>query len=484
MAEEMPNNLEGYSSSLLSVITAKQGEIPWASDLGAVYQTLQQTYTTFSSSKNIPDSAKQLAFKVKELEKYVTVDIERHITMKNANPPYYLGRILNQLNTVLSTCSSNNNSGSFDDSTTAVRAYDHLVAELQATFNEYGFCDVVDAIYDIGEATKKLDALSLKLTKIEGQSNGIDPGVAIATLHDVQAMQNGIRQAMTEGNVMRMQSKFEQISRRVTSAEASFCSEYIQADSKVFLEYLGQQFLLRKPFVQTIFHSDSASVINDHMIVPGTRQWVLERIHRWLQSPGKRFYYIAGQQGTGKTALSTAVCKLYNYDIAACHFFDSSQGQCLHNSMNGLIQAIASGMCSTMPEYINWLDDKYGQTDLAAKLSTSWQESYKILLKEPIQDLYGIGKSASPHAKRRLIVIDGLDEMDPENYKSFKSFTTAFMKDISAAFCLFVTVRLKRFTELITVDEDTMEGIKFEDRAWMNRHIKDIEIYLSSSLGM
>ncbi len=28
-----------------------------------------------------------------------------------------------------------------------------------------------------------------------------------------------------------------------------------------------------------------------------------------------------------------------------------------------------------------------------------------------------------------------------------------------------------------------MDGLKLEDRAWINRHIKDIEIYLSSSVG-
>ena len=116
MALVMPDNLETYSSSLVSVVAGKSNEIPWASDLQTLYQTVQQVYTIFSSSQNIPDAAKQLVLKVKELEKYVTVDVERHITMKNAHPPYYLNRILNQLGNVLSTCSSNNNSGSFDSS--------------------------------------------------------------------------------------------------------------------------------------------------------------------------------------------------------------------------------------------------------------------------------------------------------------------------------------------------------------------------------
>ena len=36
---------------------------------------------------------------------------------------------------------------------------------------------------------------------------------------------------------------------------------------------------------------------------------------------------------------------------------------------------------------------------------------------------------------------------------------------------------------MLIQDIDRVDGIKLEDRAWVNRHIKDIEIYLSSSVG-
>ena len=36
---------------------------------------------------------------------------------------------------------------------------------------------------------------------------------------------------------------------------------------------------------------------------------------------------------------------------------------------------------------------------------------------------------------------------------------------------------------MLIQDIDRVDGIKLEDRAWVNRHIKDIEIYLSSSIG-
>ena len=57
------------------------------------------------------------------------------------------------------------------------------------------------------------------------------------------------------------------------------------------------------------------------------------------------------------------------------------------------------------------------------------------------------------------------------------------LQDISISFCMYVSVRSRHFSDVILVDEDTVEGVRLEDRLWMNRHIKDVEIYLSSSLG-
>ncbi len=36
------------------------------------------------------------------------------------------------------------------------------------------------------------------------------------------------------------------------------------------------------------------------------------------------------------------------------------------------------------------------------------------------------------------------------------------------------------YGNMLIQDIDRVDGIKLEDRAWINRHIKDVEIYLSS----
>lgn len=318
--------------------------------------------------KDVPEPAWLLGQKVKELEVYMTIDLERHITYKNANSPYYIDRITVQVTKIMDTLSGNNNGGLFNDSKAVGRIFDHLAAELQAMFNEYGFCNTLEAIYDVNEATMKLDALSLKLGKIENCSNGTDPTVTIGTLHDAVATQNGIQQAMTQQNIDKMEQRFADMTRRIGGIEKSFSNQHVKVDSTVFMEYLGQQYLIGKPFVSSIFTSETDDTVNSHMIHPGTRGWVLERVTRWLHSTEKRLYFLCGKQGTGKTALSSAVCKLHNYDIIASHFFNASLGNtAVNNTLNGMIQAIASGMCRSMPEYVNWLDDKYGSTDLTAR---------------------------------------------------------------------------------------------------------------------
>ena len=397
--------------------------------------------------------------------------------MKNGNNPYYLERISTHLRRSLDLVKEASDDGK--------REFDHLAAELQTTFTEYGFCQTIDAIYEIGEATQRLNQLSLKLDNIEKEASGnADASISITELHDVIATQNGIQQAMTEANIAQMQSKFSNVNDRIEKLENNLSSATIKADSELFIQYLAAQHISNKPFVSEIYHCDSSDIINDHMIHPGTRAWYLEKLQRWLYKTEKRISFIGGKQGSGKTALSSAICKLHNHDVVARHFFDASTKDSTRNSLNGMIHQISHDLCLTVPEYLNYLDDKLSEKDVKAELSKSWKDSYELLLREPLQELYGVGKTASPNLKRKLIIIDGLDECKQDDWSDIKVFLSNFVKDFSSSLCVFVTVRSKFAGQVIpSVDQDLIEGFRFEDRAWVARHIKDIEIYLSSSLG-
>ncbi len=439
------------------------------------FQSIERLYQATSGNPTLSDSADDLRSKVKDLEKLLTVDLQRHIAVTNGRRPFYLDRIQMLLQKSLAEVTST-------ESPEVSRSLDHLSAELQATFAEYGFCQTLEAIYDVDEATRHLEALSLKLAKVEQSARtGEEPGRCIAQIQGAVATQNGIQQAMTASNVAKLKAKFGAIERRIQTLENNITEANIRPDSDIFIRYLASQDLLRKPFVASIRASDSTESINGHMIHPGTRGWILEKIDRWLNKSEKRLFVLGGRQGTGKTALASAICKLHNHDVIASHFFSSGG---ISNDANSLVQSLASDLCKTLPEYLNYLDDKFGSCDLTSRLSKTWKESYELLLKEPLQTLYGRGKPANPNLRRKLLVIDALDECKSQDWNELSSFIESFIKDLSGSLCLLVSVRSKHVGSLITQnDPDILEGLKLEDRAWINRHIKDIEIYLTSSLG-
>ena len=138
---------------------------------------------------------------------------------------------------------------------------------------------------------------------------------------------------------------------------------------------------------------------NSHHVHPSTRRWLLDRIDHWLNVPpdssGTRFYPILGRQRTGKTALAAAVCKVFSPDVAAAYFFDSAGAS--PNGLCRLLRGVASGLLQTQPEYLDYLDDKFGgDAAVATRLQTglnaaNWQTVYDQLIRDPLQSLYGAG---------------------------------------------------------------------------------------------
>ena len=50
-------------------------------------------YSAYSSISDAPDHVWEMEDKVKELERYLVVDLECHIANRNGRQPFYLGRI-------------------------------------------------------------------------------------------------------------------------------------------------------------------------------------------------------------------------------------------------------------------------------------------------------------------------------------------------------------------------------------------------------
>lgn len=372
----------------------------------------------------------------------------------------------------------------FVGSPSDVKDFDHLTAELQATFVEYGFCKSFEAVHDIQDITRRLEAINVKMERIEKSMNGENANntaVLVTDLHDAIAQQHGIQQAVTETNMHKVQGIYDKLTDRIIRLENNLCQDKLKKDSQIVVRYIETQRSLQNSLASSMFQSDPLEMINAHMIHPGSRVWLLERINRWFYYTEKKLFFLSGKSGSGKTTMASTVCKLYGSDVVGCHFFDASLKQTKLNTVDGLLQSLSVDMCKAVPEYHEYLQDKFSGVDIRSQLGLSWRQTYNILFRDPLVTLYG--SAQHDRDRRRLIVIDGADECSRGEWADLKAVLAAFMNDLPISICVFVACRTKYFGNLIPYDEDMVEGIRLEDRAWINRHIKDIEIYMSSCLG-
>ena len=360
-------------------------------------QVLQEIYTPFNTATGVPVQLHDFEKKLKEFERYLVIDIECHIATKNGRPPYYLDRFQSHLNRGKELIRKKLPGGIFAGNDHDIKDFDHLSAEIQASCVEYGFCHRFDDHYSVEEATRRLDSISLRLDNVEKCLDSQTAG-AIADLHDVMALQHGVQQAITEENMSKIKAKYDKISKRIIRLENNICKEKINRDSKLFKGYLTLQKVLQKGFVTEIGQFDPNEVINSHMIHPGTRSWLIERLHNFYVDRQKRLFFLAGKTGSGKTAIASTICKLYGSDVIANHFFDSGRDSLYTNQVTGLIQSLAADMCRTFPEYLAYMDETYGDNAdlLAHQLQGSWENYYNALLKDPLTAVFGSGPRASP----------------------------------------------------------------------------------------
>lgn len=196
-----------------------------------------------------------------------------------------------------------------------------------------------------------------------------------------------------------------------------------------------------------------------------------------------RVFYVTGQKGYGKTALSATICKCYSTVVSSSHFFISTKEQSsVRNTVSGMIQAIASDLCFSCPLYQDYLTEEFNQNYnkfVSTLKKGDWRQLYDLLLKQPLCTLFNKGGACFNSKRRHLMVVDGLDECRPAEWANLRSFIEAFVKDLPNCFRLFVTTHSQYHLQLVPCNLDLVEGLIMENRAWINRHIKDIEVYLS-----
>lgn len=137
--------------------------------------------------------------------------------------------------------------------------------------------------------------------------------------------------------------------------------------------------------------------------LPGTRQVALDNIYRHLAESDRRFVWLRGSPGVGKSAISKTVCSELQRrkTLAASFFFDKRGGQGAAISVNLFVPTIARQLGTYSPEFRRALGKRLDEDPFLATAIPEVQ--LRRLLIEPLSD------TPSPE-EQWVVVVDALDE--------------------------------------------------------------------------
>ncbi|CAB4017174.1 E3 ubiquitin- ligase DZIP3 [Paramuricea clavata] len=200
--------------------------------------------------------------------------------------------------------------------------------------------------------------------------------------------------------------------------------------------------------------------------LPGTRQWLLKELDKWLignEHESKILVLTAGP-GFGKSVFAAKVCEDFKKKgkLAACHFCDFSDSN-LRNPMM-MLQSLASQMCENVVGFKEKLLDQLQRPHQVRSL----KDAFGIYLQNPLDEL----EVREPS----LVVIDGLDESATDDKNEIVNLIAGYFPDLPDCIKVLVTSRpeisLEKLSGLLKIN------IKNDNV----KNNSDLKMYLKSCL--
>ncbi len=202
--------------------------------------------------------------------------------------------------------------------------------------------------------------------------------------------------------------------------------ELVEALEKRNLDNLGRQSLLQVAFKPIYFNK----TIDDHHRHFVGRQWIINDIKNWLSDDNAaKVFWLAGLPGCGKTAIASWLGKEEPAVIAThlCKFTNKSSLDPVR-----FVKSLAYHLSTQLPDYSAALISK-GLKELS---SDSQKDAGTIA-----DDF--IVKLLPPNEKRRIIVIDGLDEATINGTNPFTRLIKNHLINTPQWLRIFVTSRIE-----------------------------------------
>jgi WD40 repeat protein len=183
---------------------------------------------------------------------------------------------------------------------------------------------------------------------------------------------------------------------------------------------------------------DFGAEIDKHVRKFMGREWLFERITKWIEDPNSKIFFLTGKPGVGKSAIASWLCHT-DHRVVAFHF-------CKHNDKNKndakkavLSIAYQLSQVQELSEY----KEKLSQFDLNKEIEEDASTLADRLLLQPLSR---ISKPNEP----KIIVIDALDEATKGGKNLLVDLLSDLMKKIPNWLKFFITSRpeymvLRRF---------------------------------------
>ena len=155
--------------------------------------------------------------------------------------------------------------------------------------------------------------------------------------------------------------------------------------------------------------------------LPGTRTSHLKEVSDWINSTkcqvGNTIFWVTGVAGTGKSVISAKLIHIYYDDsLIGWHFCEHNNP--LQNSTIAIMESVSGMMATKLPEYETAILDLDQKKLEEAKTKGDSMEFFSLLFTKPLNSM-APPKDKEGKICRKLIVIDAIDEINPEYLVDF-----------------------------------------------------------------
>lgn len=215
-------------------------------------------------------------------------------------------------------------------------------------------------------------------------------------------------------------------------------SNSIDIMNACILENQGEN-SLRVPCEDLSFNFTAFWKKNLELHLHGTREWIFEDIHKWVESIGtgkasEKVYWVTGDDGIGKTVISSKLLEILKVkkSLGGWHF-------CRHNNpaqsnVIAMLDSLSGMLRSVLPAYAEILSSDNFSILEKARAAKDPVALFKTLFQIPLNKMKNLLKPI-------ILIIDGLDEMQNSDLDDFLILLRDYISKLPSWLGFFLTSR-------------------------------------------